>query len=129
MGPKCQGAAAKAWLAERQAELLGVPSFHVVFTLPAAIADIAYQNKAVIYDILFKAARRDPDRHRRQSSRSGSQAHDPDHPARHPDATRLDRRFATGGAARPRSRPRRKPCPSRLPIVIRPAAIRTSRKI
>jgi Putative transposase/Transposase zinc-binding domain len=54
--PKCQGAAAKQWLAARQAELLPVPYFHVVFTLPAAIADIAYQNKAVIYDLLFKAA-------------------------------------------------------------------------
>ena len=54
--PKCQGAAAKQWLAEREAELLPVPYFHVVFTLPAAIADIAYQNKAVIYDILFKAS-------------------------------------------------------------------------
>jgi len=54
--PKCQGAAAKDWLAERQAELLPVPYFHVVFTLPAPIADIAYQNKAVIYAILFKAA-------------------------------------------------------------------------
>jgi len=54
--PKCQGAAAQAWLAEREAELLPVPYFHVVFTLPAAIADIAYQNKAVIYDLLFKAS-------------------------------------------------------------------------
>jgi Putative transposase/Transposase zinc-binding domain len=54
--PKCQGAAAKEWLAEREAELLPVPYFHVVFTLPAAIADIAYQNKAVIYDLLFKAS-------------------------------------------------------------------------
>jgi len=54
--PKCQGAAAKQWLAERQAELLPVPYFHVVFTLPAAVADIAYQNKAVIYDLLFKAS-------------------------------------------------------------------------
>jgi hypothetical protein len=54
--PKCQGAAAKQWLAEREAELLPVPYFHVVFTLPAAIADIAYQNKAAIYDILFKAS-------------------------------------------------------------------------
>src|SRR4051812_40835589 len=54
--PKCQGAAAKEWLAERQADLLPAPYFHVVFTLPAAIADIAYQNKAVIYDILFKAS-------------------------------------------------------------------------
>jgi Putative transposase/Transposase zinc-binding domain len=54
--PKCQGAAAKQWLAEREAELLPVPYFHVVFTLPAAVADIAYHNKAVIYDLLFKAA-------------------------------------------------------------------------
>jgi hypothetical protein len=54
--PKCQGAAAREWLAEREAELLPVPYFHVVFTLPAAIADIAYQNKAVIYDLLFKAS-------------------------------------------------------------------------
>ena len=54
--PKCQGAAAQEWLAEREAELLPVPYFHVVFTLPAQIADIAYQNKAVIYDLLFKAS-------------------------------------------------------------------------
>jgi hypothetical protein len=54
--PKCQGAAAKQWLAEREAELLPVPYYHVVFTLPAAIADIAYHNKAVIYDLLFKAS-------------------------------------------------------------------------
>ena len=54
--PKCQGAAAKDWLAARQAELLPVRYFHVVFTLPKQIADIAYQNKAVIYDLLFKAS-------------------------------------------------------------------------
>jgi hypothetical protein len=54
--PKCQGASATQWLAERQAELLPVPYYHVVFTLPAAIADISYQNKAVIYDLLFKAS-------------------------------------------------------------------------
>jgi len=54
--PKCQGAAAQAWLAEREAELLPVPYFHVVFTLPASIARIAYQNKAVIYDLLFKGS-------------------------------------------------------------------------
>src|ERR671922_869967 len=52
--PKCQGALAREWLAEREAELLPVPHFHVVFTLPARIADIAYQNKAVIYGLLFK---------------------------------------------------------------------------
>jgi hypothetical protein len=54
--PKCQGAAAQEWLAAREAELLPVPYFHVVFTLPGRIADIAYQNKAVIYDLLFKAS-------------------------------------------------------------------------
>ena len=54
--PKCQGAAARQWLAEREADLLPVPYFHVVFTLPGPIADIAYQNKAVIYDLLFRAA-------------------------------------------------------------------------
>ena len=54
--PKCQGAAAQEWLAEREAELLPVPYFHVVFSLPAQIADIAYQNKAVIYDLLFKTS-------------------------------------------------------------------------
>jgi hypothetical protein len=54
--PKCQGAAARKWLAEREAELLPVPYFHVVFTLPARIAAVAYQNKAVVYDLLFKAS-------------------------------------------------------------------------
>jgi hypothetical protein len=54
--PKCQGAAATDWLAARQAELLPAPYFHVVFTVPAEIADIAYQNKAAVYAILFKAA-------------------------------------------------------------------------
>jgi len=54
--PKCQGAAAKEWLAAREADLLPVPYYHVVFTLPAPIADIAYQNKAVIYDLLFKVS-------------------------------------------------------------------------
>jgi Putative transposase/Transposase zinc-binding domain len=54
--PKCQGAAAQEWLAAREAELLPVPYFHIVFTLPGQIADIAYQNKAIIYDLLFKAS-------------------------------------------------------------------------
>jgi hypothetical protein len=54
--PKCQGAAAADWLAARQAELLPVLYYHVVFTLPAEIADIAYQNKATVYGVLFKAA-------------------------------------------------------------------------
>ncbi len=54
--PKCQAAAAKEWLQAREAELLPVPYFHLVFTLPSPIADIAYHNKAVVYDLLFKAA-------------------------------------------------------------------------
>jgi len=55
--PKCQGLARAQWLADRQAELLPVPYFHVVFTVPAEIAAIAFHNKAVVYDILFKATR------------------------------------------------------------------------
>src|SRR5258706_4277225 len=54
--PKCQGAAAKEWLADREADLLPVPCYHVVFTLPAPIADIACQNKATVYDLLFKVS-------------------------------------------------------------------------
>jgi len=54
--PKCQGAAARHWLAEREAELLPVGYFHLVFTLPGPITDIAYQNKRVIYDLLLKAS-------------------------------------------------------------------------
>jgi hypothetical protein len=54
--PKCQGAAARQWLAEREAELLPVPYYHIVFTLPAAIRALAFANKAVVYDLLFKKA-------------------------------------------------------------------------
>ncbi|MFY0612797.1 MAG: IS91 family transposase [Hyphomicrobiaceae bacterium] len=54
--PKCQAAASHDWLQERRTELLPVPYFHVVFTLPALIADIAYQNKRVIYGLLFNAS-------------------------------------------------------------------------
>ncbi len=54
--PKCQWRAAAEWLARREAELLPVPYFHVVFTLPAQIGAIAYQNKTTVYGLLFKAA-------------------------------------------------------------------------
>ena len=54
--PKCQSTAAQRWLDARQADLLPVEYYHVVFTLPAPIADIAYQNKAVIYGLLFDMA-------------------------------------------------------------------------
>jgi hypothetical protein len=54
--PKCQGQVARAWLEDRQADLLPVPYYHVVFTLPARIAAIAFGNKAVVYDLLFRTA-------------------------------------------------------------------------
>ncbi|MGE5269983.1 MAG: IS91 family transposase [Thiohalocapsa sp.] len=54
--PKCQGAARAQWLADRQAELLPVPYFHVVFTLPPAAAEIAFQNKALVYGLLMRSA-------------------------------------------------------------------------
>ena len=53
---KCQSNAARDWLAERAADLLPVEYFHVVFTLPPAVAAIAKQNKAVVYGLLFEAA-------------------------------------------------------------------------
>ena len=54
--PKCQAAAARRWLKDREAELLPVAYYHVVFTLPAAIGAIAFQNKAAVYDLLFRTA-------------------------------------------------------------------------
>ncbi len=54
--PRCQGAAARAWLDAQKANLLPVGYFHVVFTLPAEVADIAFHNKALVYDLLFKTA-------------------------------------------------------------------------
>ena len=54
--PKCQGAAAQGWMQARMEDLLPVEYFHVVFTLPVQIADIAYQNKAAVYGLLFKAS-------------------------------------------------------------------------
>ena len=54
--PKCQGAARAEWLAARQAELLPVPYFHVVFTMPAPVSEIAFHNKETVYAILFRAA-------------------------------------------------------------------------
>src|ERR1700755_2941804 len=53
--PKCQGAASRRWLADREAELLPVPYFHVVYTLPSELRHIAYQNKRVVYNLLMKA--------------------------------------------------------------------------
>ncbi len=53
--PKCQSLARAQWIEDRQSELLDTQYFHVVFTLPEEIATIAYQNKKVVYDILFRA--------------------------------------------------------------------------
>src|SRR6201987_4426388 len=58
--PKCQAAASRRWLADREAELLPVPYFHVVYTLPGKLRDIAWQNKRVVYDLLMKAAAATP---------------------------------------------------------------------
>ena len=80
--PKCQGLARAEWLEARQAELLPVPYFHVVFTLPAPAAEIAFQNKRVVYAILFRAAaealrehRRRPQASRRRDRRHRGAAH------------------------------------------------------
>ena len=54
--PKCQGSAAQRWLQARQADLLPVEYYHVVFTLPAPISAIAYTNKELIYGLLFDIA-------------------------------------------------------------------------
>ena len=56
-GPKCQVDAAKAWLAAREAELLPVRYFHLVFTLPKPIPGIAHQNKRELYNLLRRASR------------------------------------------------------------------------
>ena len=52
--PKCQGSEREKWIQAREAELLPVPYFHVVFTLPQLLGQIAFQNKAAVYSALFK---------------------------------------------------------------------------
>jgi hypothetical protein len=54
--PKCKGAVAKKWLAAREVELLPVAYFHVVFNLPSELGELAFYNKRVIYELLFRAA-------------------------------------------------------------------------
>ena len=77
--PKCQAAGAKEWLADRQAELLPVPYFHVVFSLPGPIADIGYQNQAVVYDLLLKTAAETLITIAPTGQARGLKAHDPKH--------------------------------------------------
>jgi Transposase zinc-binding domain len=69
--PKCQSLARAQWIADRQAELLDVPYFHVVFTVPVEIEVIAFQNQTVVYDIPFRAASETPTHDRRRSTASG----------------------------------------------------------
>ena len=69
--PKCQASAARRWLEARQADLLPVEYYHVVFTLPAPISAIAYYNKAVIYRLLFEVAAETLLHHRRRPQASG----------------------------------------------------------
>ena len=71
--------AAKEWLADRQAELLPVPYFHVVFTLPRPLADIAYHNRAVVYDLLLKVAAETLITIAPTGQARGLKAHDPKH--------------------------------------------------
>src|SRR3954467_3113290 len=88
--PKCQGQTARAWVSRRQADLLPVPYSHVVFTLPTPVAAVAFQNKAVVYDLLFRTAAdtlltiaadpeapRRPDRPHRRAPHLGIGAHPP----------------------------------------------------
>ena len=77
--PKCQSAAATDWLAAREADLLPAGYFHVVFTLPAEIAPIAYQNKAVVYDLLFRTAAETLLTIAATGQARGLKAHDPRH--------------------------------------------------
>jgi len=77
--PKCQGAAATDWLAARETDLLPVGYFHVVFTLPAEIAPIAYQNKAIVYDLLFRTAAETLLTIAPTGQARGLKAHDPKH--------------------------------------------------
>ena len=71
--PKCQSLARAQWLDDRRAELLATQYFHVVLTLPEAIANIAYQNKAVVYGILFRGSVRDPANHCRGPKHLGAE--------------------------------------------------------
>jgi hypothetical protein len=77
--PKCQGAAAKDWLVAREADLLPIGYFHLVFTLPVEIGVIAYQNKAVVYDLLFRAASETLLTIAPTGQARGLKAHDPKH--------------------------------------------------
>ena len=106
--PKCQGAAARQWLAERETELLPVPYYHVVFTLPAAIGALAFANKAVVYDLLFKKA----------AETLITIAADPKHLGARIGLTAVLHTWlgADPSSPRPRHRPRRRPVAGRLTL-------------
>ena len=120
--PKCQSSAAKRWLDARQADLLPVEYYHVVFTLPAPIADIAYQNKAALYGLLFDMAAETLLTHRGRSQAPG-RAH-----RRHAGAAHLGL-GADAPPARARHRARRRAGARRqalggLPAGVLPAGAR-----
>ena len=123
--PKCQAPAARRWLAAREADLLPVEYYHVVFTLPAPIAELAYQNKAVIYGLLFDVAAATL-LHDRRRSPSPGRAH-----RRHPRAAHLG--FGVDApSARARHCPGRRavgrwPAVDRLPAWLLPAGARAVR--
>ena len=107
--PKCQAAAARQWLADREAELLPVPYYHVVFTLPAAIGAIAFQNKARRLRPPVQDRRRDADHHRRRPEAS-RRAHRPHRRAAHLGLG------ADPSSACPRHRSRRRPVAGRVAL-------------
>ena len=130
--PKCQGLARAQWLADRQAELLPVPYFHVVFTLPAPVGEIAFQNKAVVYAILFRAAAEtlttiaaDPQASRRQARHDHGSPHLGPDPA--PSSARPLRRARRRALARRhplgRLSPRLLPAGARALAAVPPAVL------
>ena len=120
--PKCQGRARAAWLAARQAELLPVPYFHVVFTLPAPVAEIAFQNKADGLRHPVPGGGRDAAHDRRRSEASRRR----DRPRRRAPHLGPD---PASPSARPLRRARRRPVArrnalDRLPARLLPAGAR-----
>ena len=107
--PEVSGGGGRQWLAEREAELLPVPYYHVVFTLPASIGALAFHNKAVVYDLLFKTAA-ETLHHDRRRPQASWRAHRPHRRAAHLGLG------ADPPSARPRHRSRRRPVAGRLAL-------------
>ena len=105
--PEVPGRAARQWLEDREAELLPVPYYHVVFTLPASIGAVAFQNKAAVYDLLFRTA----------AETLTAIAADPKHLGARIGLTAVYLGFgAHPSSARPRHRARRRPVAGRVAL-------------